>query len=106
MGRAAGCTVIYSLYRFTDIFHIAAAIFTYSLIICFCYLNQPVVFFRDQAICTSTYPFTAPSIIPFSKYFCRNGYSMRIGINAIKAMAIRTEIDGILPALPTLDAPL
>ncbi len=36
--------------------------------------------------------FTAPSVIPPTKYFCKNGYTTRIGTVATTVMAMRTDI--------------
>ena len=35
------------------------------------------------------YPFTAPSAIPVTKYFCRNGYTIRIGTVEMTVIAHR-----------------
>lgn len=39
-------------------------------------------------MCAGDYPLTAPTTIPLTKYFCRNGYRMMIGPMVITEVAI------------------
>jgi ABC-type sugar transport system permease subunit len=38
------------------------------------------------------YSFTAPSVIPVTKYFCRNGYTISIGTRAINTFAASSDL--------------
>ena len=40
------------------------------------------------------YSFTPPSVIPVTKYFCKNGYSIIIGNMVTIVAAARTEVHG------------
>ena len=50
------------------------------------------------------YPLTAPTIIPFTKYFCRKGYSSRIGTVATMIFAYLMDSDSIGESLPSVVA--
>ena len=43
------------------------------------------------------YSFTLPSAIPVTKYFCRNGYTIRIGTVAMTVIAQRIVIGVVCP---------
>lgn len=50
------------------------------------------------------YPLTAPTIIPFTKYFCKKGYSSRIGTVATMIFAYLMDSDSIGESLPSVVA--
>ncbi len=48
--------------------------------------------FRSRFFCVFSYSFTAPSVIPVTKYFCRNGYTISIGTRAINTFAASSDL--------------
>ena len=55
--------------------------------------------FNDQ-------PLTAPTIIPFEKYFCINGYNAKIGKEARTVIVIRIPFGEIAAIACVISAPL
>jgi len=52
------------------------------------YLGRTILFKID----INDYPFTPPKVKPFTKYFCRNGYTQIIGILTIIVIAARIDV--------------
>ena len=47
---------------------------------------------RKDARSLHTYSFVAPSVTPFTKYFCRKGYTISMGTEATMVTAARIEV--------------
>ena len=62
--------------------------------------------FLSFLLCPFHQPFTAPTIIPFEKYFCITGYSANIGSEANTVMVIRIPFGEIVSIACVTSAPL
>ena len=92
-------SVSYSIYKNTDL-----VISMYFFI--FRKIKIPDIRYNPSARDFNDQPLTAPTIIPFEKYFCINGYNAKIGKEARTVIVIRIPFGEMAAIACVISAPL